>query len=99
MIPALAVVNLARIEVARKWDYRHFGAQCLLVARPVSHLCRPAGPVLRVKQPRPRRRRNGAIDPQRPSPVRRTRLTTHGGRLICRTTFAQPWAGRRGADG
>src|SRR6266436_1208277 len=34
--PALAVVNLARIEVVRKWDYRHFGAQCLLVA----HLCR-----------------------------------------------------------
>ncbi len=32
MSPALAVVNLARIEVVRKWDYRHFGAQCLLVA-------------------------------------------------------------------
>ncbi len=33
MSPALAVVNLARIEVVRKWDYRYFGAQCLLVAR------------------------------------------------------------------
>src|SRR5260370_13098851 len=40
MIPALAVVNLARIEVVRKWDYRHFGAQCLLANPPYAILLR-----------------------------------------------------------
>jgi hypothetical protein len=46
MSPALAVVNLARIEVVRKWDYRHFGAQCLLVAHSRHRPGQPARPLI-----------------------------------------------------
>src|SRR5258708_7347657 len=45
MIPALAVVKLARIEVVRKWDYRHFGAQCLVMAQGCTD---PAAPYRRL---------------------------------------------------
>src|SRR5258708_9487127 len=52
MIPALAVVKLARIEVVRKWDYRHFGAQCLLVAQGCTDPAAPYRPLTGEHRPR-----------------------------------------------
>src|SRR6266853_3421938 len=81
MIPALAVVKLARIEVVRKWDYRHFGAQCLLVAQGCTDPAAPYRPLTGEHRPRifaPRRCSARPSLPSRPREFHPEPLTDSG---------------------